>query len=195
MGGGDSLVTVNGEDLTGFTFRQAAATLVGFEVKFDLHPHPLDWLHFENSFSMVAGHFSEKLEGTNRLPFIPAPRFQSELRADLAKNGKSLRNVYCKLEMDQVSTQNRIFSAYNTETATKGYTLFNVGTGTEFVRKGKTLFSVNLSLNNIFDVAYQNHLSRLKYTDVNVVTGRMGVFNMGRNLSIKINVPLVFKAG
>lgn len=195
VGGGDSLVTVNGEDLTGFTFRQAAATLVGFEVKFDLHPHPLDWLHFENSFSMVAGHFSEKLEGTNRLPFIPAPRFQSELRADLAKNGKSLRNVYCKLEMDQVSTQNRIFSAYNTETATKGYTLFNVGTGTEFVRKGKTLFSVNLSLNNIFDVAYQNHLSRLKYTDVNVVTGRMGVFNMGRNLSIKINVPLEFKAG
>ena len=41
--------------------------------------------------------------------------------------------------------------------------------------------------------AYQNHLSRLKYTDINYVTGRMGVYNMGRNLSVKINVPLEFK--
>lgn len=195
VGGGDSLVNVDGEDLTGFTFRQAAATLVGFEVKFDLHPHPLDWLHFENSFSMVAGHFNEKFEGANRLPFIPAPRLESELRADLIKAGKSLRNLYCKLEMDNVSTQNRIFTAYNTETVTQGYTLFNLGAGTEFMRKGKTLFSLNLSVNNVFDVSYQNHLNRLKYTDLNVVTGRTGVFNMGRNISLKINVPLEFKAG
>lgn len=195
VAGGDSLVNVDGEDLTGFTFRQAAATLVGFEVRFDLHPHPLDWLHFQNSFSMVAGHFNEKFEGTNRLPFIPAPRLQSELRADLKKSGTAMRKIYCKLEMDNVSTQNRVFTAYNTETLTTGYTLFNIGAGTEFVSRGKTLFSLNLSLNNVFDVAYQNHLSRLKYTDNNVTTGRLGVFNMGRSFSIKINVPLEFKAG
>jgi iron complex outermembrane receptor protein len=62
------------------------------------------------------------------------------------------------------------------------------------MRKGKTLFSLNLSVNNVFDVSYQNHLNRLKYTDLNVVTGRTGVFNMGRNISLKINVPLEFKA-
>ena len=55
-----------------------------------------------------------------------------------------------------------------------------------------TCFSINLGVNNIADIAYQNHLSRLKYTDVNAVTGRTGVFNMGRNLSLKINVPLEF---
>ena len=38
--------------------------------------------------------------------------------------------------------------------------------------------------------AYQNHLSRLKYLDVNQVTGRRGVYNMGRNFSIKIVVPI-----
>jgi iron complex outermembrane receptor protein len=45
---------------------------------------------------------------------------------------------------------------------------------------------------NIADVAYQNHLNRLKYGPVNEASGRMGVFNMGRNYSLKINVPLQF---
>jgi iron complex outermembrane receptor protein len=45
---------------------------------------------------------------------------------------------------------------------------------------------------NIADVAYQNHLNRLKYGPVNETSGRMGVFNMGRNYSLKINVPLQF---
>lgn len=42
-----------------------------------------------------------------------------------------------------------------------------------------------------FDRAYQNHLSRLKYTDVNVMTGRQGIFSMGRNISLKIVVPMM----
>ncbi|MEO8171487.1 MAG: TonB-dependent receptor [Sediminibacterium sp.] len=193
VGGGDSLVNVNGDKLAAFKFRQAAATLVGFEIRFDLHPHPLDWLHFENSFSMVAGHFNQSFDGSNKLPFVPSPRLQSELRADFNKAGKDLRHLYFKFEMDHVNTQNRVFTGYDTETPTEGYTVFNIGTGTEIISKGKPLFSVNLSLNNVFDVAYQNHLSRLKYTDVNVLTGRNGVFNMGRNFSVKINVPLEFK--
>ncbi|MEO7530865.1 MAG: TonB-dependent receptor [Sediminibacterium sp.] len=191
--GGDSLVNVSGTLIDAFKFKQAGATLVGFEVKFDLHPHPLDWLHFENSFSLVAGHFNQSFEGSNKLPFVPSPRLESELRADFKKAGKDLRNLYFKFEMDNVSTQNRVFTAYDTETPTQGYTVFNIGTGTEVMSKGKTLFSVNVSLNNLFDEAYQNHLSRLKYTDVNVLTGRTGVFNMGRNLSVKVNVPLAFK--
>ena len=191
--GGDSLVNVGGTDITAFKFKQSNASLVGFEIKFDIHPHPLDWLHFENSFSLVAGHFNERFEGTNRLPFIPAPRLQTELRADIKKAGKLFRNGYFKIELDLVSTQNRVFTAYNTESITDGYSLVNMGAGTEITHKGKSLFSINLSLNNIGDVAYQNHLSRLKYTDVNAVTGRTGVFNMGRNLSLKINVPLEFK--
>lgn len=190
--GGDSLVNVGGTNLEAFKFKQSNATLVGFEIKFDIHPHPLDWLHFENSFSFVAGHFAESYEGSNRLPFIPAPRLQTELRADIKKVGIFFKNGYCKIELDNVNTQHRVFTAYNTETITEGYSLVNIGIGTEFTHKGKSLFSVNLAVNNIADVAYQNHLSRLKYTDVNAVTGRIGVFNMGRNLSLKINVPLEF---
>lgn len=191
--GGDSLVTVDGEDLNAFKFKQSGAALYGFEAKVDFHPHPLDWLHFANTFSIVAGKFNESFEGTNRLPFIPPARLLTELRGDFKKIGSGLGNLYVKLEMDNVLNQNRVFTAYDTESATSGYTLLNIGAGTEFTSKGKTLFSVYLALNNIADVAYQNHLSRLKYTSVNNVTGRMGVFNMGRNFNIKINVPLNFK--
>jgi iron complex outermembrane receptor protein len=64
--------------------------------------------------------------------------------------------------------------------------------GTQYTKKGKQLFSIALTAQNITDVAYQNHLSRLKYTAENMATGRMGVFNMGRNYSLKVNVPLKF---
>jgi iron complex outermembrane receptor protein len=193
-GGGDSLVDVNGTNIPAFKFRQAAANLAGFEIKVDLHPHPLDWLHFENSFSLVAGQFNQSIEGTNKLPFMPPARLQSELRGNFNRSGKGLRNLYVKLEMDKVSKQNSVFTAYDTETPTDGYTLFNVGAGSDITNsKGRTLFSIHLAMNNLSDVAYQNHLSRLKYADVNAVTGRTGVFNMGRNFSLKLNIPLEFK--
>lgn len=191
--GGDSLVHQGGADLVAFKFKQAIASLYGFEAKLDIHPHPLDWLHFENNFSLVAAHFNQSFEGTNKLPFIPSPRLLSVLRANFNKQHKQFRNSYFKLELDNVSAQNRVFTAYNTETTTPGYTLLNLGAGTDLIHDGKTVFSIYIGLNNITDVAYQSHLSRLKYTDENNATGRMGVFNMGRNFSIKLNMPLSFK--
>ena len=87
--------------------------------------------------------------------------------------------------------QDKPFTAYNTETATPGYTLINAGIGTDVIsKKTKTLFSIYFTALNIADVAYQNHLSRLKYAEENLATGRMGVYNMGRNFSIKLNIPL-----
>jgi iron complex outermembrane recepter protein len=69
----------------------------------------------------------------------------------------------------------------------------NAGVGANITGKKKsTLFSIHLGITNIGDVAYQNHLSRLKFTAENLATGRTGVFNMGRNFSIKLNVPLDF---
>jgi len=79
------------------------------------------------------------------------------------------------------------------ETPTAGYSLLNLGIGTELQSKGRTFCSMHLALNNLADISYQNHLNRLKYTDTNALTGRMGVFNMGRNLSLKLNIPLNFK--
>jgi len=189
-GGGDSTVEVDGNFIPAFRFDQSPARLAGLELRVDIHPHPLDWLHFENTFSFVNGRFKDAIEGSKNIPFIPAARFISQLRGDFLRKGKSFRNLSLSLEMDRTFDQNHAFTGYDTETPTPGYTLMNAGLGVDVVSKNKTLFSLYLQGNNITDVAYQNHLNRLKYAAENPVTGRMGVFNMGRNFSIKVNVPL-----
>lgn len=192
--GGDSLVSVNGDLIPAFIFSQQTAKLAGAEFLLDIHPHPLDWFHWENKFSFVNGRFAQAIEGNNNVPFIPAARWLSEWRAELLSKGKTLRNLELHLEMDRTFAQNRAFTAFDTETPTPAYTLFNASLNTQVVRKDKTLFSIYLIGQNLGDVAYQSHLSRLKYTDVNPATGRQGVFNMGRNFMVRIHVPLNFSA-
>ncbi|TCZ73679.1 TonB-dependent receptor [Flaviaesturariibacter aridisoli] len=191
--GADSVLTINGVDLEAFQYGQHDAWLAGFELSTDLHPHPLDWLHFENSFSLVRGRFTEPVGGDYDLPSIPAAHFVNELRVTFPKSGKRFRSLYGRVELDNTFRQNHPFAGYNTETATPSYSLLNAGFGGELVRKGRTLFSLHVSGNNLTDVAYQSHLSRLKYTDVNAATGRRGVFNVGRSFSVKLNVPMEWK--
>jgi len=193
VAGGDSLVNVDGDDIPAFQFSQNNAKLSGLEVSLDIHPHPLDWLHFENSVSVVRGRFDEKTGGTNNLPLIPAIKLSSELGTNFKKGGKALRNFYVKVGMETNFKQDKPFFAYDTETATPAYTLLNAGIGTDIMnKKEKTIFSIHFAGINLTDAAYQNHLSRLKYAGENMVTGRMGVFNPGRNFSLKINIPLDF---
>lgn len=191
--GGDSVLNVDGNDLTAFKFDQRKAALKGLELTMDFHPHPLDWLHVQNTFSLVSGTFVDAVEGTKYMPFIPATRWITELRGNFKKTGKSIKNLYTKIELDNTFNKENVFTAYNTETVTNGYSLLNAGIGADIVSShGKTLFSLHIAAMNITDAAYQNHLSRLKYAAENPVTGRTGVFNMGRNFSVKLNIPLSF---
>jgi iron complex outermembrane receptor protein len=190
--GSDSLIIVDGEELEAFQYNQNNAKLSGLEASIDIHPHPLDWLHFNNTLSLVKGRFDEAVDGSNRLPGIPAARYISEIKANFTKGQKTTRNLYILVEMDKIFDQRNPFTGYNTETKTNGYTLLNAGIGTDVFSKDKALFSIHVGANNLMDEAYQNHLSRLKYAAVNNATGRAGVYNMGRNFSVKVNVPLSF---
>ncbi len=196
VNGGDSLTDKgNGDKVPTYKFNQQNASLAGFEFNFDLHPHPFDWLHFENTVSYVNGQFQHAIEGTTNLPMIAPLRWISELRAEFAsmKHAKMFGNAYFKIEADVNAAQNKAFTAYNTETNTPAYTLLNAGFGTDFKSKQKTIAILNIGMNNLTDVSYQNHLSRLKYTAENVVTGRQGVYNMGRNFTARIIIPMEFK--
>jgi iron complex outermembrane receptor protein len=191
-GGGDSIIVDGPDQFFAFRFAQNNAKLYGAEFSLDIHPHPLDWLHFENTFSYVRGKLNQEQDGSKNLPFIPAARLINELRGDFLRKGKSLKNLYVNVELDNTFAQNNPFTGFNTETKTGGYSLINAGIGGDIASKGKTLFSLFLAANNMGDVGYQNHLSRLKYAPENFVTGRAGVFNMGRNFSVKLNIPLDF---
>jgi len=187
--GGDSLIGTS----TAYKFGQHTATLTGLELTFDLHPHPFDWLHFENSLSIVRGTFRDPIDGSKNLPLITPARFLSELRAEFPRQVKNLHNLYFKVEMESVARQNNPFTGFDTETETPGYTLFNVGLGTDVTLEGHKLCSFSIAMNNIGNVAYQSHLSRLKYTAENLLTGKVGVFNMGRNFTARLVIPLSWK--
>jgi len=191
--GSDSLIqNDNGDLVTAYQFSQQNANLYGLELGFDLHPHPLDWLHFENSVTLIRGRFSNAVDGSSNMPLIAPPKWFSELRGEWAKPMTGVENLYLKLEMDANAAQSNPFTGYNTETKTPGYTLWNIGFGTDLSVKGKKWASLNLSMNNIADKSYQSHLSRLKYTDENLATGRVGVYNMGRNFTARLIIPLSF---
>jgi iron complex outermembrane recepter protein len=188
--GGDSIVNVGGENVPAFQFNQHDAGLSGFEISTDIHPHPFDWLHFENTVSFVRGKFDEQIDASKNLPLIPAARWVSELRGNFSKAGKYLRNLYIKIEADNTFAQEKPFSGFNTETATNGYTLLNAGLGADIVHKDRTVLSLHVGMINLADVAYQSHLSRLKYAAENLVSARHGVFGMGRNFSVKLSIPI-----
>ncbi|MCD2422315.1 TonB-dependent receptor [Niabella pedocola] len=187
--GTDSMMS----DVTAYQFTQQDARLFGLEATLDIHPHPLDWLHFENAFSWTKGSFTKAVDGSDNLPLIAPLRLLTELRAEFPTQLKAFRNFYAKVEMDNVAAQEHFFSGYNTETATPGYTLFNAGLGSDLYWGGQKRATVVLAVNNIGDVAYQQHLSRLKYAPENPVTGRTGVFNMGRNFTARLILPFTWK--
>ena len=86
--------------------------------------------------------------------------------------------------------QTHVYSADDTETVTPGYALLGLSAGTDLQMKGKKIAELYVVADNLFNRAYQNHLSRLKYADVNSVTGRRGVYNMGRNITFKVVIPI-----
>jgi iron complex outermembrane receptor protein len=186
--GGDSLVEEDGILYPAYKYFQADSYLYGGELVVDFHPHPIHWLHFENSLDLV---YAQNTNGDN-LPFIPPPQFQSELKAEFAEAGVIFRNLLFEAGIAYHFKQNRVMEDF--ETPTPAYFLINARIGCEIKsKKGQNLFQVMVIGDNLANVAFQDHLSRLKYAPQNPMSGRQGIFNMGRNFIIKIIIPLEIK--
>ena len=176
-----------------FKYVQGNAILSGGEVVLNIRPRNLKWLNFDNSFSYVSAVQSKQPDSTKYLPYTPPPKYRTELKFIYTK-GKAIKNAYLKIGVDYYFEQNKIYYKYGNETITPAYTLLNAGIGGDVCStKGVTLFSFYVYGSNLADVAYQSNMSRLKYTEPNNVTGRIGVYNMGRSISFKLVVPLNIK--
>ncbi len=194
--GRDSIVDPSRPILT-YRYTQGNAVLFGGEAQVSYNPRLARWFHLTGSYSLVRSrNLSANTDSSRYLPFLPPPRIITQLKLTKAEAGDRWRNLYAQVEVESNARQNQALLAYGTETQTPGYTLINLGAGADIVRRGdnersgKTLFSLYLTVQNLFDVAYQSHQNRLKYFGVNEATGRAGVFNMGRNISAKLVVPL-----
>lgn len=193
---GNPVVVVPG-NLT-YQYQQSKARLYGAELSVNLHPASAKWLNFNNSFAYVVGLNKNeellRLHGSEAkyLPFIPPLQIRSELKATAQKSIGVFSKPYVKVDAVLFADQNKFYALDNTETFTKGYTLFNAGVGSAIKSKsGKTILDLFVQVDNIFNVAYQSHLNRLKYFEYYEASpnGRSGIYNMGRNMSFKVVVP------
>ncbi|GAA4356243.1 TonB-dependent receptor [Hymenobacter saemangeumensis] len=193
---GQPVVIVPGN--TTYQFQQSAARLYGLEASLNWRPAALPWLAFNNSLSFVNGlnEDARLLEQQGRdaryLPLIPPLRTRSELRATLPARASRLSGTYLRATLDGSARQTRYYALDNTETATPGYALLGLGAGTTWTSAtGQPLLQLFVQVDNVLDTAYQAHLNRLKYFEyyAGSPNGRSGIYNPGRNVSVKVVVP------
>jgi len=193
---GTDSVIVHGNQT--YEFQQGKVDLYGGELSIDIHP--VKPLHFENNISAVYGRNKgidpkQRSDSNKYVAFIPPLHGISELKYDFDFKSAHIVNGFVKVQLAYYAKQNRVYLTDNTETTTPGYTLWNAGIGTGFTnKKNKTIFNIYIMVNNLFDIAYQDHLSRLKYFEPYPEDPRPnhGIYNMGRNISFKIDFPLDF---
>tara|TARA_R110002073_G_scaffold8207_1_gene45646 strand:+ start:86133 stop:88376 length:2244 start_codon:yes stop_codon:yes gene_type:complete len=155
-----------------FTYIQDDAKLYGGEFGFHWHPHPLDWLHLESSYEIVIG----EQDNGDALPLIPANVWKNTFRTEFDA-GNWLTQGYASITLQSFFEQDR---TSNFETPTDEYNLVNLGLGGD-VNLGSMKFAASLSVNNLFDTKYINHLSRLKADNI---------LNTGRNIVASVSFQI-----
>lgn len=155
-----------------YGYTQHHAFLLGGEAGFHFHPHPLDWLHLETSYSSTYGRTTDGKD----LPLIPAPRINATLSAIFSGN-KLFSSFSAFLQYQYSFKQNRT-AAY--EIATGDYSLVHAGVHVE-LKVNKYKFLLDASVQNLFNQTYYDHLSRYKTE---------GIYNIGRNFVCKLTIPI-----
>ncbi len=183
---------------TTYAYQQSAASLYGAELTVNLHPRSLPWISLNNSLAYTEGiNKNETLQKrygdtAKYLPFIPPLHILSVLQLNAVKQYGCWGKPYITLGWDVYAAQHHFYGVDHTETATPGYVLLSASCGSSLMsRAGKEICRISLQGDNLLNTAYQSHLSRLKYFEYYSASpnGRSGIYNMGRNFSIKLAVP------
>lgn len=194
---GNPIVIVPGN--TTYRYQQAAARLYGGEVSVSVTPFKSGWLKINQSVSYTEGlNLSTALrdqyqDAAKYLPFIPPLHAQTELTLSTGKRLGRLAKPMMRVAVNAYATQHHFYGADNTETMTPGYALLSAGCNTTLTNKnGVELCTLYLQGDNLLDEIYQSNMSRLKYFEYYTTApgGRSGIYNTGRNISVKVIVPL-----
>lgn len=179
-----------------YQYQQGRAQLYGIEGFLNIHPAAWNGFSIDNSVSLTYGFNRNKIyidTGINGqyLPLIPPVRLLSSLNKEIKLSSAIVKSINIKASADINAAQNRFLALNNTETATSGYTLFDIGTGASIRYSKKSFLQLQFQVNNFFDLAYQSNLNRLKYFEyyASSPNSKLGIFNPGRNYCVKLIVP------
>ena len=160
-------VTDNNSGLYIFDMRQTNAVFSGGEIAMHYHPHIAHWLHLESNLSILTNQDS--------LPFIPQNRLNNIIKVEFKNENK--------LNLNSFSAQYIHFFEQNSvapyETPSSAYQILNFSCIGLISTKHKIGYSVGI--NNLLNVNYIDHLSRLK---------NYYIPNPGRNFFVKLSLTL-----
>lgn len=152
-----------------YDYEQAEARLWGGEFRAELHPHPLDLLHLHLSGDWT---HPRNLDTGDALPFSPPRRLRAEVAVEQGQI-TGLEEVMLRFGSTFVADQNRVDP---TEMPTAGYTLWHLSVDGN-IQVGDILVSPVLAVDNLFNEAYLDHLSRLRPFEV---------LSPGRNIRLQV---------
>jgi iron complex outermembrane recepter protein len=182
-----------------YQYQQSNATIAGGELYMRWAPYRLRWLRVSQTAAYTEGrHQNQRLAAkygdlARHLPLIPPLQCRTDVQIDLPNKLRYVRDVTVDFGMSNFFAQNQVYRVDNTETPTAAYNLVSAGTSIAIKGKdGTTWCNLAIRVDNLFDVVYQSHLNRLKYFEYyrQSPNGRFGIYNPGRNVSIRIDVPI-----
>lgn len=166
-----------------YQYRQGDARLMGGELSVDVHP--VNALHIENTFSYVRGILLDQPAESRNLPMMPAPRWTCNIQYDFPAFAHGhCQRPFVSAGMEYNFRQDHFYALDDTETATPDYAVFNLSAGMDIHVFGHNCIELSVVCQNLFNKVYQSHLSRLKYTD------GPGISAIGRNICLKVNIPI-----
>ena len=155
---------------------QADAEIKSGEASVQFHPQSLDWLQLSAGYSLKRGNW---LKEKQNLPFMPTDKVSTSVQFQ-SKKLDYLYFPYARVTWSSYAKQERI-AAF--ESATDSYQLLDVSLGGSF-HLGQQYFDISVSVNNILNEGYYNHLSPLKYREP------VPVSEMGRNTVLQMHIPI-----
>jgi iron complex outermembrane receptor protein len=155
-----------------YRYTQNDAAIYGMETGLEYAPWKM--LNIKAVYNFTVGKQSNGMY----LPFIPQNKIKVNLRWHKQKLA-FLRKAFISIGTTYAFAQD---NPAQFETASPDYALLNAGLGFS-VKAGKQEIEIGIYGENLTNTAYIDHLSTLK---------DMGYYNMGRNIALKIRIPLDF---
>ena len=153
-----------------YQYQQTNSILYGLES--GINYVPIKLLDIKLNYSYVLG---KKADG-EYLPFIPQNRIHTSIRMNFNDYKITTKNFF-ELKLNYAFAQNNV---PNNVSISPDYFLINCGIGTT-LKFGTQEYIIGIYANNLLDTKYYDYLSQLK---------DQGYYNMGRNISVKLSIPL-----
>ncbi len=154
-----------------YYYSQSAGKLSGAEFSLAIHPLTIKWLNINIDYVFQRG----TLDAGSGLAFMPSDKAIFSLQIQSAKMNY-LNNPYLRIVFSNYFKQDKI-AEYETESP--AYTLLDLHAGAR-IKWSHRFLDLSISVNNIFNESYSNHLSLLRYS---------GYKEMGRDVVIRLSMP------